>query len=111
MRARHGYSNGLTRILHGSVRSHESGALIEGQFRTLLSVVLILRGVWIAILIAVAAAWHELPWGKPRDLLYALTVPLFLLTFLVGIEAFARRLGDSDEALMRVHLRSLLGGS
>lgn len=107
MRSRHGYSNGLARILRGSVSPSSKGARLEGEFRTLLFVVLILRGAWIAILLSVAAVWRELAREGPAGLLFALAVPVSILSFLVAIEAIARRLGDSDEREMRAHLNRL----
>lgn len=95
MRARHGYSNGLTRLLHGGITERNGGSRVEGEFRTLLWVVLLLRFVWIAFLGPVLFA--------PRS--PASLVPLAAFCFVVLVEIVGRSLGDRDERKMRDHLK------
>ena len=63
--------------------------------------VLILRGIWCAIFLAALAALrvrlHWLP----------VALPALILVALVCVEAFARRLGDRDEEMMRRHFARL----
>jgi hypothetical protein len=95
MRARHGYSNGLTRLLYGAVTGRTTGSRVEGEFRTLLWVVLILRFVWIVFLSQVLFAPRS-----PSGL-----IPLAALLFVVIVEIVGRSLGDEDERKMRDHLK------
>jgi hypothetical protein len=97
MRARHGYSNGLTRIFYGSITPTPKGSRIEGEFRTLLWVVLILRVVWLFFLGAALA-------GREPALFGAI-----MILVLAGIETIARRMGDADEEKMRGFLSRLAG--
>jgi hypothetical protein len=107
LRVRHGYSNGLTRLLYGSVTPTHSGSRIDGEFRTLLWVVLVLRGVWLLLLSGIALYLREarhLPFASG---LAALAGPLLTGLLLVGIETIARRMGDADEETMRSRLGEL----
>ncbi|MFO0549461.1 MAG: hypothetical protein U0271_13805 [Polyangiaceae bacterium] len=99
MRARHDYSNGLTRILRGTLRRGAGGTSISGQFETLLAVVLILRGIWVMmIFMSLALVARGLPW-------FVASLPLLCgIGLLVLIEEFGRRLGDRDEERVRRHL-------
>jgi hypothetical protein len=95
MRVRHGYSNGLTRLLYGGITERKHGSRIEGEFRTLLWVVLILRVVWIVFLSQAFLA--------PRN--PASLVLLAAFFFVVLVEIVGRSMGDSDERKMRDHLK------
>ena len=95
MRVRHGYSNGLTRLLYGGVTGRTTGSRVEGEFRTLLWVVLILRFVWFAFLGQALLA--------PRS--PSTPVLLAAFFFLVLVEIVGRSLGDADERKMRDHLK------
>lgn len=96
LRVRHGYSNGLTRIFYGTIASTPRGARIEGEFRTLLFVVAILRAL--SALFAASVLFERA----------ALIVALPTVLLLLAIEAVARRMGDADEEKMREFLtRSL----
>jgi hypothetical protein len=109
MRARHGSSNGLTRLLHGAYVAIPGGSRIDGEFRSLLWVVLILRAVWLAILVPLALLTVDrlryAPGSSPIGL--EALAPLLILGFLVAIEILARRMGDRDERNMREHLKRL----
>jgi hypothetical protein len=110
MRARHGTSNGLTRLLRGSYVATPSGSRIDGEFRSLLWVVLILRAVWLAILVPLALlAWDSFRYPSPnREALGPEALaPLLILGFLLAVEIFGRRMGDRDEHDMRKHLKRL----
>jgi hypothetical protein len=107
LRVRHGYSNGLTRLLYGTVSPVDSGTRIAGEFRSLLWVVLILRCAGLFILASVffylrlfarSGTLHGLA-------LLPLAAPVLTLSLLVGIETLARRMGDADEARMRSRFR------
>ena len=99
-RVRHGYSNGLTRLLYGRVTSTASGSRVEGEFRTLWWVVLILRSVWGLILLSILAHLLDVVRrGHPPSL--SILVPVLMLALLGGIEAVARRMGDRDEERIR----------
>jgi hypothetical protein len=114
MRVRHGTSNGLTRLFYGKVIPASFGSRVEGEFRTLWWVVLILRAAWVAIWAPVglyvldqvrrARAGSEVDWSE-----FAVAFPLMLFMFVlfIGIEAFARWMGDRDEHRMREHLNRL----
>lgn len=114
LRVRHGYSNGLTRLLYGRIVPAGSGSRIECEFRTLGFVVGVLRAAWIAILVLAgphllevtrqARAEGAVAWPQ---LALSLLVPLGMLALLIGIEALARRMGRHDEKRMRRHLASL----
>jgi hypothetical protein len=95
LRVRHGYSNGLTRILRGHVVEAPGGCKIVGELRTLWWVVLVLRCVWLFNLyLASKVLWAS---SVPATAL----VPLFVTAFVMGIEAFGRHLGDRDEETIR----------
>jgi hypothetical protein len=96
LRVRHGYSNGFTRIFHGTLTSTPRGARIEGEFRTLWWVVAIMRTVALFFVASVLLERRAAPFA------------LFMVALLAGIEAVARRMGDRDEEKMREFLtRSL----
>jgi hypothetical protein len=95
MRARHGYSNGLTRLLYGGITGRSTGSRIEGEFRTLLWVVLVLRFVWVVFLSQALLA----PRGP------AMPVALGAFFFVILVEIVGRSLGDRDERMMRDHLK------
>ncbi len=101
LRVRHWYSNGLTRIVYGTIAPSPNGARISARFETLLWVVLILRAIWCATLVAAAVAlraqFHWIP----------IVLPALLLAVLGCVEAFGRRLGDRDEEVIRRHLARL----
>ncbi len=106
-RVRHGYSNGLTRLLYGRVASTPEGSRIEGEFRTLWWVVLILRTVWLAILLPLLAYLFEVA-RRGQSVSPAVPPgPLLTLALLVGVEAIGRRMGDRDEERMREVLSRL----
>ena len=108
MRVRHGASNGLTRLFYGKVIPASFGSRVEGKFRTLCWVVLLLRVVWVAIWVPVglylldqvrrARAGGEVDWS---EFTVAFPLMLFMFVLFIGIEAFARRMGDRDEHRMR----------
>ena len=114
MRVRHGASNGLTRLFYGKVIPASFGSRVEGKFRTLRWVVLLLRAVWVAIWVPVglyvldqvrrARAGGEVDWS---EFTVAFPLMLFMFVLFIGIEAFARRMGDRDEHRMREHLNRL----
>lgn len=95
LRVRHGTSNGLTRLLYGSISGGTSGSRVEGEFRTLLWVVLILRFVWAVFLGQLLLA------SRSPDSLFLLGA----LFFVVLVEIVGRKMGDADERKMREHLR------
>jgi hypothetical protein len=114
MRVRQGSTNGLTRLFYGQLTPTTDGCCLKGEFRTLLWIDLLLRFVWLALLIPTALflvgvarrAWS----GQPVDwveLAISFTVVLLAFAFFLGIEIFARRLGDRDERAMRQHLDRL----
>lgn len=109
LRARHAYSNGLTRLLYGRVTPIGSGSRIDGEFRTLLWVVLILRVVWIVLLSGILLYLRDATRspGLHGLGLVPLAGPLLTGLFLVGIETLARRWGDRDEERMRSRLNEL----
>lgn len=107
LRMRHGYSNGLTRLLYGRVNPDSSGSRIDGEFRTLLWVVLILRAVWLLLLSGVVAFLTEVRRAPPAGVLAALAGPFVIWLVLAGIEVIARRMGDSDERRIRSILENL----
>jgi len=114
MRVRHRYSNGLTRLLDGRVVRTAGGARLEGRFRTLWLVVLVLRLAWLALLLpagrylldglAHVQQGESLSWPV---FVAPLAVPAAILALLMAIEAWARRLGDADEDRIRRHLAGL----
>lgn len=95
MRVRHGTSNGLTRLLYGTISGGTSGSRVDGEFRTLLWVVLILRFVWVVFLGQLLLAPRN-----PASLV--LLGPFF---FVVLVEIVGRKMGDVDERKMREHLK------
>ena len=105
-RVRHGYSNGLTRILSGQLTSTRAGSRVEGEFRTLWWVVLILRAVWFLILLAVFSYLFEVV-GRGQQPSPSVLGPILTLVILVAIEAVGRRMGDRDEARIREVLSRL----
>jgi len=114
MRVHHGYSNGLTRLLYGRLSPTPRGVRIEAQFITLWWVVLILRLVWLALLVAVGFYLSELTGYSARggeirllDMAFGLAVPAAALGILLVAEVIGRRIGDRDEKRMRRHLRDL----
>ncbi len=106
VRVRHGYSNGLTRVLYGRVASTSRGSRVEGEFHTLSWVVLVLRIAWLLILLPTFAYVIEVV-GQGRPPSPSLLGPLLTLALLVSIEAVARRMGDRDEARIREVLNRL----
>lgn len=114
MRVRHGYSNGLTRLLYGTVTATRSGSLLHLRFRTLWVVEAILRAIWVIMLLAMGFEIIDAPShpgrGGPaqwRHLGLSLVGPAATLMFVVVIEALARRLGDADERRMRRHINDV----
>lgn len=114
MRVRHGYSNGLTRLLYGRVTRAAAGSRIQGQFRTLWFVVLSLRLAWLAFLGPIAFYLVELnrfagAGGRTSwpEVGFGLVVPVAMFGFLLLIEMVARSMGDRDEERMRQHLTRL----
>jgi hypothetical protein len=95
MRVRHGYSNGLTRLLCGRIAEEASGSRLEGEFRSLLFVVLILRFAWFVFLGQLLLA--------PRSAASLVLLGAFL--FIVLVEIVGRKMGDADERKMREHLK------
>jgi hypothetical protein len=115
MRVRHGYSNGLTRLFCGRVSPTPAGSRLEGQFRTLWFVVLILRLAWLGFLVPIGFHLVDLARASSgagrTDWLAAglgLAGPAATLGFLLLIEILARSMGDRDEERMRRHLTELL---
>jgi hypothetical protein len=94
MRVRHGYSNGLTRLLYGNIGQTHSGSRVAGEFRTLLWVVLILRFLWVVFLGQMLFASRH-----PASL-----VLLGAFAFVVLVEIVGRKLGDEDERKLRSHV-------
>lgn len=107
MRARHGYTNGFTRLLEGRIEVAGNGTGINLRFRSLWWVELIMRALWVfllamASLLALEAQRHAA--GAPTDsrvLGLALLGPALMLLFLLGVEGLGRRLGARDELRMR----------
>ncbi len=100
-RVRHGYSNGLTRLLYGRVTPTPSGSRVEGEFRTLWWVVLILRSAWLLNLFLISTYLLFVAGRNQPPILSVLPGPILTLGLLVGIEAIARRMGDRDEEKTR----------
>lgn len=100
-RVRHGYSNGLTRLLYGRVTPQPSGSRVEGEFRTLWWVVLILRSASFLILFLISTYLLDLVRRGQTPSLPLVPGPILTLGFLAGIEAIARRMGDRDEERIR----------
>jgi len=105
-RVRHGYSNGLTRLLYGRVISTSRGSRIEGEFRTLWWVVLILRTFWLLLFLSILAHLLDVL-RRGQSPSPAIFVPVLILGLLMGIEAMARRMGDRDEERIRSFLSRL----
>jgi hypothetical protein len=106
VRVRHGYSNGLTRVFGGRVASTPRGSRVEGEFRTLWWVVLVLRIAWLLILLP-TFVYLITVLGQGRHPSPSVLGPLLTLALLVCIEAVARRMGDRDEARIQEILKRL----
>ncbi|HEX9726274.1 MAG TPA: hypothetical protein VGC53_18500 [Vicinamibacteria bacterium] len=114
MRVRHGYSNGLTRLLYGQVTPTPSGSRLDLRFRTLWWVVAALRASWLLALLPVGlylidvgrlvSPHTSVDWSLAGALLGG---PLVTLGLLIAIEVMARRWGDRDEEQMRDHIGRL----
>ena len=100
-RVRHGYSNGLTRLLYGRVTLQPPGSRVEGEFRTLWWVVLILRSAWTLILVLISIYLLDVVRRDRQPSLPVFPGPILTLGLLAGIEVIARRMGDRDEERMR----------
>lgn len=105
MRVRHGYSNGFTRILSGSLQPTDSGSRLDLRFRTLWWIEAIMRAVWLGIglpfgFYLVSLARSASPIDR-AELLAAVLAPALTLGFLGAIEWIARRLGRRDEQTLR----------
>lgn len=107
LRVRHPYSNGLTRIFYGEIVEEPDGAVLRGEFRTLLWVVLVMRACW--ILVALFPVYFLARANSP--LRFASFGFLIVIAFLVAIEAWARRLGDADEDTLRRHLTKVFANA
>ena len=111
MRVKHGYSNGFTRLLYGTIQPHGTGSRLELSFRSIWWIELLVRlievfllGPLVAYSIALllfALRGGEIQWTPV--LVWACT-PLLTVALLAGIEIFARALGDRDEQHMRTAL-------
>ena len=109
MRVRHGYSNGLTRLLYGKVIPIQTGGVIAARFETLWWVVLILLVMWCLILVPVALYLRQASryGASPAVLIAGALGPLVTWFFLMAIEIVARKMGDGDEVKMRQHLKDV----
>lgn len=114
MRVRHGYSNGLTRLLYARVRPTPRGTRIEARFTSLGWVLLILRLIWVALLGGIGLYLLELGGHSDRgsdmrlvEVALGLSVSAATLGALLAVEVIGRRLGDRDEERMRLHLGNL----
>jgi len=104
MRVRHGYSNGFTRLLSGTIGATEQGSRLELTFRSLLWVELLMRAVWLSFLVPLVIHFSS---GDAFD--WAVVGGFAaMLGVLVGIEATGRRLGRRDEEHMRRALPTML---
>jgi len=116
MRVRHGYSNGFTRLLDGRIESAAeaagAGSRLTLRFQSIRWIELLVRVVEVVLLgpvlaYALGVVWYAqrggvVDWGATLAATAGAALPIALL---VGIEWFARRLGDHDEQAMRRALR------
>lgn len=110
MRIRHAYSNGLTRfarvrlVAAGAPGNASEGTRVELVCQSIRWVEWIMRGVWLVLLLPVAAVWNE-----PAALRAGAAVAVPTVAVLAVIEWVARRLGDRDEEELCRRLERWLG--
>jgi len=114
MRVRHANSNGLTRFLYGSVEPSGTGSRLDLRFRTLWWVEALLRATWVGLAVPVVYVLLETLVGQGagevgewQEALTGLGVLVFMIAFLLGVELFARWMGDRDEGRIREHILGL----
>ena len=108
MRVRHGYSNGFTRLMDGRIEAGGSGTRLTLRFRSIWWIELLVRVVGVAfvgpLLVYAIALGVYAQRGGSVDWIEAVVASvgtLVPLVMLIGIEWFARKLGDADEHRMR----------
>jgi hypothetical protein len=112
LRVHRGSSNGLTRLLYGTLIPRAEGTTVVAEFRTLRWVVWTLRGADLLIIglaapVALEVARTTEPGAGGGGLFAALLAPLLVVGFMVAIECVARGMGTRDEQRLREHLTAL----